>query len=222
MYLFENIVGTTKLNSTHRANLNTLLKVSCLKRYPVPDDINRVKLHTLFKTQTLKNDTLFSGSYPFLSISFLYFNTHPTPSTTHQHVTWSLNMNECHRGRGWIQDYLVFTCIMQVCRLNLLNLQVGNYWCECSQCRVRVRVTHRSWFTWSSSWRNVAESSRRMIRENTEFPLDAIWNEKATFPQSYADLADFRCLYVYTKRQTWICTTWPSFPFILYIASTQK
>ena len=39
-----------------------------------------------------------------------------------------------------------------------------------------------------------------MIRENTEFPLDAIWNKKATFPQSYADLADFRCLYVYTKR----------------------
>ena len=112
--------------------------------------------------------------------------------------------------------------IMQVCRLNLLNLQECNYRCECSQCRVRVRVTHRSLFTWSSSWRNVAGSLRRMIRENTEFPLDAIWNKKATFPQSYADLADFRCLYVYTKRQTWICTTWPSFPFILYIASTQK
>ena len=31
-----------------------------------------------------------------------------------------------------------------------------------------------------------------MIRENTEFPLDAMWNKKATFPQSYADLADFR------------------------------
>ena len=31
-----------------------------------------------------------------------------------------------------------------------------------------------------------------MIRENTEFPLDAILKEKATVPQSYADLAHFR------------------------------
>ena len=51
------------------------------------------------------------------------------------------------------------------------------------------------------------------------------WMKKATFPQSYADLADFRCLNVYAKRQTWICTTWPSFSFIirlLFIASTNK
>ena len=31
-----------------------------------------------------------------------------------------------------------------------------------------------------------------MIRENTEFPFDAILKEEATVPQSYADLADFR------------------------------
>ena len=65
------------------------------------------------------------------------------------------------------------------CRLSLLNLQVCNYRCECSRCRIRVRATHRSWFTWSSSWRNVAGSSRRMIRENTEFPLDAILTEES-------------------------------------------
>ena len=32
-------------------------------------------------------------------------------------------------------------------------------------------------------------------------------------------------IHVYAKRQTWICTTWPSFPLIfrlLFIASTQK
>ena len=49
-----------------------------------------------------------------------------------------------------------------------------NYRWECSQCRVRVRVTHRSWFTWSSSWRNVAGSSLRMIRENTR-PSSLWW-----------------------------------------------
>ena len=67
-----------------------------------------------------------------------------------------------------------------------------NYRWECSQCRVRVRVTHRSWFTWSSSWRNVAGSSRRMIRENTR-PSSLwtpYWKKTATFPQSYANLAD--------------------------------
>ena len=58
------------------------------------------------------------------------------------------------------------------CRLNLLNLQLRNY-------RIRVRLTHRSWFTWSSSWRNVAGSSRQMIGENTEFPLDAILKEES-------------------------------------------
>ena len=94
--------------------------------------------------------------------------------------------------------------IIQVRRLNLLNLQVCNYRCECSQCRVRVRVTHRSLFTWSSSWRNVAGSLRRMIRENTEFPLDAIWNKKATFPQSYADLADFRCTFTLNGRREFV------------------
>ena len=32
-------------------------------------------------------------------------------------------------------------------------------------------------------------------------------------------------IHVYAKRQTWICTTWPSFPLIFrlsFIASTQK
>ena len=32
-------------------------------------------------------------------------------------------------------------------------------------------------------------------------------------------------IYVYAKQQTWICTTWPSFPLIfrlLFIASKQK
>ena len=32
-------------------------------------------------------------------------------------------------------------------------------------------------------------------------------------------------IHVYAKRQTWICTTWPSFPLVfrlLFIASTQK
>ena len=32
-------------------------------------------------------------------------------------------------------------------------------------------------------------------------------------------------IHVYAKRQTWICTTWPSFPPIFrlpFIASTQK
>ena len=120
--------------------------------------------------------------------------SHPPPTNMSLGV-WIWTSAHSHRERGWIQDYLIFTSHhgrCSDCRLNLLNLQVCNYRCECNRCRIRVRVTHRSWFTWSSSWRNVAGSSRRMIRENTEFPLDAMWNKKATFPQSYADLADFR------------------------------
>ena len=32
-------------------------------------------------------------------------------------------------------------------------------------------------------------------------------------------------IHVYARRQTWICTTWPSFPLnvrVLFIASTEK
>ena len=74
-------------------------------------------------------------------------------------------------GKGW-KDYLDFQTIRK------------KGFCRNSR--------NRSWFTWSSSWRNVAGSSRRMIRENTR-PSSLwtpYWKKTATFPQSYANLAD--------------------------------
>ena len=49
----------------------------------------------LSKLKTLKDDTLFISSYPFLSISI--------QSPTHQHV-WIWMGAHSHRGRRWIQD----------------------------------------------------------------------------------------------------------------------
>ena len=90
------------------------------------------------------------------------------------------------------------------CRLNLLNLQVCNYRCECSRCRVRVRVIYTSFlvyliilmkkrsrkFTANDSWKYpvpFGRSGRKNVLSMRELrtPL-------ATVPQSYADLADFR------------------------------
>ena len=94
--------------------------------------------------------------------------SHPPPTNTSLGV-WIWTSAHSYRERGWIQDYPIFTrhdaSAVNFNRLNLLNLQVCNYRWECSRCRIRVRATHRSWFTWSSSWRNVAGSSRRMIRD---------------------------------------------------------
>ena len=135
--------------------------------------------------------------------------THPPPTNPSLGV-WIWTSAHSHRERGWIQDYLIFTSHhgrCSDCRLNLLNLQVCNYRCECNRCRIRVRVTHRSWFTWSSSWRNVAGSSRRMIRENAEFPLDAILKEESDRSPVLRRFGRFSafCARVCTGRPSSVC-----------------
>ena len=67
-------------------------------------------VHVLYPIQRL----------PFHSISF--------SSPTHLHVTGSLNVNKCPQPQGERGEYkitLFSPAIVQVCRLNLLKLQVG-------------------------------------------------------------------------------------------------
>ena len=120
--------------------------------------INRVKLLTLYMYHTL-----FSG-YHFIWLLF----HHPLTCTSQR--VWMWISAHSHRGKGMNTKLPYFH--LPSCKS--VGWICWNYRWECSLCRVRVRVTHRSWSTWSSSWRNVAGSSRRMIREKTEFPLDAI------------------------------------------------
>ena len=131
-----------------------------------PRWINRVKLLTLYMCYTL-----FSGYH------FIVFLFHHPLTCTSQGV-WMWISARSHR-RKWVNTRL--PCFhLPSCKS--AGWSCWNYRWECSLCRVRVWVTHRSWLTWSSSWRNVAGRSRRMIRENTKFPLDAILKEKKKRP----------------------------------------
>ena len=120
---------------------------------------------------------------PFHSISF----HHPLPCTSQG--VWMWISAHSHRGKGVNTRLPCFH--LPSCKS--AGWICWNYRWECSQCRVRVWVTHRSWFTWSSSWRNVAGSSRRMIRENTEFPLDAILKEESDLSPVLREFGRFRC-----------------------------
>ena len=61
--------------------------------------------------------------------------------------------------------------------------------------------------------------------------LSATYNNKKATNENIINITFLTALireikiHVYAKRQTWICTTWPSFPLVfrlLFIASTQK
>ena len=140
-------------------------------------DVNRVKLLTLYMYHTL-----FSG-YHF--IVFLFH--HPLTSTSQG--VWTSISAHSDRGKGVNTRLPCFH--LPSCKS--AGWICWNYRWECSQCRVRVWVTHRSWFTWSSSWRNVAGSSLRMIRENTEFPLDAILKEESDLSPVLREFGRIRC-----------------------------
>ena len=131
-----------------------------------PLRIKRVKLLSLYMYYTL-----FSGYH------FIVFLFHHPLTCTSQGV-WMWISAHSDRGKGVNTRLPCFH--LPSCKS--AGWSCWNYRWECSLCRVRVWVTHRSWLTWSSSWRNVAGRSRRMIRENTKFPLDAILKEEKKRP----------------------------------------
>ena len=142
-----------------------------------PLRIKRVKLLTLYMYYTL-----FSG-YHFRVFLF----HHPLTCTSQGDWMWISAHSHTEKG---VNTRLPCFYLPSCKSAGWICWNCG--W-EYSHCRVRVWVTHRSWFTWSSSWRNVAGSSRRMIRENTEFPLDAILKEESDISPVLREFGRFRC-----------------------------